>query len=102
MLYSVELQLKIIGGDNTSLVTGYHLYSFFLHLIEGVNPTLAAMLHEEGGPKPFTLSLLSTRNQGEKRNTTMQVDQAHLRLTLLQEELFASLVDAVWRLPPRG
>lgn len=67
MLYSVELRLRVVGGTDPRRATGYHLYSFFLRLIEGSNPALSAVLHQEGGPKPFTLSLLSPSSPKERR-----------------------------------
>ncbi|MBI2917267.1 MAG: CRISPR system precrRNA processing endoribonuclease RAMP protein Cas6 [Chloroflexi bacterium] len=99
MLYSVELRLKVAQEGEASTVTGYHVYAFFLHLIELANPVLSARLHEEGGPKPFTLSPLSPSDAGERRVVLREGARLHIRVTLLQEDVFASLADSVWRLP---
>jgi len=102
MLYSVELRLRVMGGDDPRQVTGYHLLSFFLRLIEGVNPALAAKLHEDAGPRPFTISPLAPVESGQRRLALAEGARACLRLTFLQEEVFAFLADAVWRLQPEA
>lgn len=106
MLYSVELRLTVAGRGDLRSVTGYHLYSFFLHLMERANPALAASLHEDRGPKPFTLSPLAIAGHGPgyaalpgKNAAPSEGTRARLRLTLLQEEVFAAFLDALWRLP---
>ena len=97
MLYSVELTLQITGGDDPGWVNSYHLYSLFLHLINRVNPALAAAMHGDDGPKPFTVSL---PNLGKRWRLLGLGDQVRFRLTLLQEQGFISLLDALWGLPP--
>lgn len=99
MLYSTELRLTVTGVADVPQVTGYHVYAFFLHLVETANPALSAKLHEEGGPKPFTLSPLSPSEPGVRRLVLREGARLRIRVTLLQEGVFASLTDGVWRVP---
>lgn len=100
MLYSVELRLRISDCDNLRQVTGYHMYALFLRLMQMASPALATNLHADGGPKPFTLSLLnpiSRRRQGAECGGAMS---ASLRLTFLREQVFAAFLDAVSQIGP--
>lgn len=89
MLYSVELGLRVVAGGNLRRATGYHVYSFFLALMERAAPSLSALLHRDASTKPFTLSPLSPEGGTSGR--------ARLRLTFLQDEVFACFNRALLR-----
>lgn len=101
MLYSAEIRLKAAEKSSVVEVTGYHLYALFLSLIEGANPALAARLHADGGPKAFTISPVAGLFPRGQSTPLGEGGTFRGRITILQEEVFTSLLDAVWRLHPQ-
>ena len=101
MLYSVEMCFHATRTSDAGSISGHHILSLFLRLVESVSPTLAEELHRDSAVKPFTLSPLlpfrrtrqPVRNEGEN---------IAFRITALDERVFATLADAVWRLPPKA
>lgn len=99
MLYSAELRLKVNKTNETGIVTGRHILSLFLKLVENVNPALSEELHKDSPIKPFTLSSLLPVT-GRRKITLKEGNTVSFRITALDEKVFATLADAVWRLSP--
>ncbi len=101
MLYSAEMRLQITSSSGEGDVSGHHILSLFLNLIERANPTLAAELHRDTAVKPFTLSPLLPFRVG-RPPARREGENLAFRVTALDEKVFAALADAVWRLSPEA
>ncbi|RLC91994.1 MAG: CRISPR-associated endoribonuclease Cas6 [Chloroflexi bacterium] len=103
MLYSIIVNFKPEEDALISPTRGYHAYALFLDLLRQANPTVAQRLHDLEGPKPFTLSPLQGRFQHQRSGLKLTAGQTYwIRLTVLQEELFAHLLDALLKAADRS
>jgi len=82
-LYSVILELRVMHEAAVRGTTGNLTHALFLNLIKQFDSALSAHLHDQRGPKPFTVSaLLGVENQTE--NISLQSNQiCTLRIPLL-------------------
>jgi len=99
VIYSVELRLRVVQVVEPGGITGHHAYGFFLGLMARASGAVSTRLHDQAGPKPFTLSPVAPADPTARRLALVEGARLRLRVTLLQEEAFAYLADAVWRLP---
>lgn len=100
LLYSLILELKPREEALVSPTHGYQAYSLVLQVLSWRDASLAAEIHEAGGPKPLTVSPL--RGPTHRRGSDLLLSPEHtyrLRVTVLREELFARLLDALVSLP---
>jgi len=82
-LHSVMLELQAEHAATLPATMGHLAHALLLKLISQVDPALSALLHEEQGYRPFTVSpLLGGRVQG--KSIRLQAGQRYrLRVTLL-------------------
>lgn len=92
MLYSILLKLKAADGTSSPAVKGYHAYALFLNIMRQADPDLAARLHDGDGPKPFTVAPAPTHAPPTGAICC-------LRLTILEDQVFSTLLDRVVRPP---
>lgn len=100
LLYSLVLELRPQQEALLAPTHGYHAYALLLQMLRWQDPALAQQLHDIQGPKPLTVSPLHGRM--ERRGAFVAVSPSEvywLRLTILREELFARLLDALINLP---
>ncbi len=96
MLYSIILKLKAQTEALVSPTQGYHSYALFLDIIRRANSQLAQRLHDSPSAKPFTLSPLHGKFVRVGQQVRIEPGAIYwLRLTILEDEIFAALLDAV-------
>jgi CRISPR-associated endoribonuclease Cas6 len=92
-LYALVIRLVARGGGSLRATQGHLAHAAFFDLLRGVDPPLAAALHDDRGRKPFTLSPL--QGLGPVRDGRLAVrpgDAAWLRVTLLDPLLFQTFI----------
>jgi len=92
-LYALIVRLVAENGGDLRATQGRLAHAAFLALLRGVDPPLAARLHDDDGPKPFTVSPLLGLGHG--RNGRLSVcpgDTPWLRVTLLDPLLFHAFI----------
>ena len=95
MLYSIVVNFKAQADAVISPTRGYHAYALFLSMLREANPAVAKRLHNIEGLKPFTVSPLEGRFQRRSPGLKLTAGQdCWIRLTFLQEEVFAHFMDA--------
>jgi len=95
MLHAALLRLKSLDEVAISPTQGHHAYALFLNLINQSNKHIATELHESASAKPFTISPLQGKFQRADKNLkTITGSDYSIRLTFLQENLFAYFMDA--------
>ncbi len=95
MLYSIVVKFRSETDATIPSTRGYYAYALFLDLIRQANPAAAEKLHDLEGPKPLTLSPLQGKLRGEKGSIRLAADDIYwMRLTFLQEDVFANFLDA--------
>lgn len=95
MLYSIVVNFKAQADAVISPTRGYHAYALFLDMLRQANPAVAQRLHDIEGLKPFTVSPLEGRFQRRGPGLKLTAGQGcWVRLTFLQEEVFAHFMDA--------
>jgi len=97
-LYAVLLELKADGDAIISPTQGHHAYALFLTIMQQSNPKMAERLHGTASTKPFTISPL----QGKFRSAGKEVgiidaSNYSVRITFLQEDVFAYFMDATFK-----
>lgn len=100
LLYSLVLELQPRQEALLAPTQGYHAYALLLQIVKWRDAGYASYLHELPGAKPFTVSPL--RGKVKRQGNYVLVSPAEvyrLRLTVLQEEVFARLLDALLHLP---
>lgn len=98
MLYSIVVNFKSQADAVIPSTRGYYAYALFLDLLRRANPTVAQKLHDLEGPKPFTLSPLQGKFHRESGNIKLTASDIYwMRLTFLQEDVFAHFLDAALR-----
>lgn len=103
-LYSCVVFLTADAHATLPATQGHHAHAAFLDLVRGVDPGLAAWLHDARGRKPFTVSPL--RGLPEPQRGEIQVPAGWtcwLRFTFLAQPVFESFRSALLRgtLQPR-
>lgn len=94
--YSVVLDLVAQNSSVVSPTQGYHAYALVLGILQRADPELARQLHDTDGPKPLTLSPLQGKFTRSQQGVTLAEGTKYwVRLTILDEVLFASFMDAV-------
>ncbi len=91
--------LELIG-EKTPLYPGKYAHGLFFALLSQVDPGLASRLHE-APRKPFTLAPLGTWGQG-RAQPEGGMGRVLLRLTVLDDALFAPFLRALLREAPSG
>jgi len=100
LLYSFVLELKPRAEALVSPTHGYQAYSMLLQVLKRRDPSLAAAIHEAGGPKPVTISPLWGPRRRQGSGLLLSPEQTYwLRVTALRDEIFARLLDALASLP---
>lgn len=98
MFYSVVINFKPPEDAVIPATRGYHAYALFLDLLRRTDPQAAQQLHDLQGSKPFTLSPLQGRFNHHPEGLAITAGQTYwIRLTVLREDLFARLLDALIR-----
>lgn len=103
MLHSAVMQLESLEARPLPPPNGYHVNALLLTLLRSANPALASSLHSDDGPKPYTTSVMrgqTRRNREDADARSSRPATLRLRFTFLDDEPFASLLDAVLRLSP--
>jgi len=92
-LYALIVRLAAETGGELRATQGRLAHAAFLDLLRGVDPPLAAELHNSRGPKPFTVSPLSGLGHGRGGRLPVRPgDTPWLRVTLLDPVLFHSFI----------
>ena len=100
LLYSLVLELKPLAEALLTPTHGYQAYSLLLQVLAGRDPAFAAELHESAGPKPLTISPLRGPMRRRGSYLLLSPEETYwLRVTVLREEAFARLLDALVSLP---
>ncbi len=100
LLYSLVLELQPRHEALLAPTQGYHAYALLLQIMRWRDPGFASYLHELPGTKPFTVSPLRGKVRRQGSNVLVSPAETYwLRLTVLQEEVFARLLDALLHLP---
>lgn len=97
-LYSCVAFLTAEEPATLPATQGHHAHAAFLELVRGVDPKLAAWLHDAHGRKPFTVSPLC--GLPEARHGQVQVAAGWtcwLRLTFLAQPVFDTFLAALLR-----
>jgi len=98
MLYSIVVNFKAESDAVIPATRGYHAYALFLNLLRAANPDLAQKLHDTEGTKPFTLSPLQGKFRRHEGGLKLAANDIYwIRLTFLQEDVFAHFLDAAMR-----
>lgn len=100
LLYSLVLELQPRQEALLAPTQGYHAYALLLQIVRWHDAGYASYLHDLPGAKPFTVSPL--RGKVKRQGNYVLVSPAEtyrLRVTVLQEEVFARLLDALLHLP---
>lgn len=75
---------------------GRAAHAALLGLVEAHDAALSARLHDEPGPRPFTLAVLEEGGRQGLRETAARAGQRlHLRVTLLDDALAPALLEAL-------
>lgn len=85
-LASVVLVLRPTHADTIPMWLGRAAHAWFLDSLRRLQPELSAAIHDGSGLKPFTVSSLDGRAQGEMLRLTPQ-QVYYLRLTTLHPDL---------------
>ena len=94
-LYAALLKLKADGEATISPSQGHYAYGLFLALIRQSSPKMADELHGSDSIKPFTISPLQGKFQRAGKNVkVIDASEYSIRLTFLQEDVFAYFMDA--------
>lgn len=76
--------------------TGKSLYSFLLSTIKYVDPSLAKIMHDYNGPKPFTVSRLIGRLKKENGNFFVLEENTYkVRFTSFSDLISKALIEAL-------
>lgn len=88
MPLSLVLTLEPLEAASLPANLGRASHALLLRLLEGSSPAVASCLHDEEGPKPFTVSNLWGAERGEQ-GTVVVSPESHcwLRFTSLDNEL---------------
>ena len=100
LIYSLVLELAPRREATLGPTQGYHAHALVLQVLQERDPELARELHDQPGPKPFTVSPL--RGRFGRRGSNLWLSPAEvywLRLTLLRDDVLARLLDALIHLP---
>lgn len=89
MPYAVMLYLEPRTGNTDTPGGGYCGHAAFLNLVRGLDPAMAQRLHDDDGRKPFTTWLTRSRTPDAPNG------RHALRLTLLDDQLFAPIVGGI-------
>ena len=95
-LYSCVVFLTADGPAVLPATQGHHAHAAFLDMVRGVDPGLAAWLHDARGRKPFTIGPL--RGLPQPRRGEIQVPAGWtcwLRFTFLAQPVFESFRSAL-------
>jgi CRISPR-associated endoribonuclease Cas6 len=94
-LYAVLLNLKADGDAIISPTQGHHAYGLFMALIRRSSLSMADELHASDSMKPFTISPLQGKFQRAVKSLKVIGDYEYsIRLTFLEEDVFAYFMDA--------
>lgn len=103
-LFSVVLHLRALEAAEIPATGGHLSHALFLSLIEGVDPALAARLHDEPGYRPFTVSALNgPLHPSRERAGYVRLQPGALywlRFTLLQPEVWQGFMKTVMLATP--
>jgi CRISPR-associated endoribonuclease Cas6 len=92
-LYALIIRLTASQNGRLRATQGHLAHAAFLNIIEQVDPTLSAALHELNGRKPFTVSPLEGYGRGHQGQIQIQAGQeGWLRVTLLDPTLFHTFI----------
>lgn len=97
-LYSCVVHLTAEAPATLPATQGHHAHAAFLDLVRGVDPGLAAWLHDTPGRKPFTVS--PVRGLPEARHGQVRVPAGWtcwLRFTFLAQPVFDTFQAAFLR-----
>jgi CRISPR-associated endoribonuclease Cas6 len=94
LIYSSLLKLRCLEGQPRPDRQAYRGLAMVLALLREHHPQVAEALHKDAQDKPLTVSPLLRDKKGE--------DSWCLRLTVLDQELFGALADAVLGWDPEG
>lgn len=76
--------------------TGKSLYGFFLHAIRLVDPSLAKIIHDYNGPKPFTVSRLIGRLKRENGEILVLEENTYrVRYTSFSDLISKALIESL-------
>lgn len=97
MLYSIVLKLQAEQDATLSPTQGYHGYALFLSLLNSVAPDLAHQVHSTEKAKSVTISSLQAKflKVERKRIMVSKGDECWLRLTFLEDRVFASFLHSL-------
>lgn len=97
MLYSLVLHLRALKDASVRATLGYQAYALFLAILRRADPALAQQLHSGEGVKPFTVGAIQgpPRREAGKTLVLKQGAPYRLRLTFLEDGLFASFLHAL-------
>jgi len=102
MLYSAVVNFKAQGDAVVSPTQGYRIHAMFLDMLRQASPDAAQEFHDLDGAKPFTVSPLQGRLSGGRLGLKLTEGQTYwVRFTVLEEKLFAYLLDALLKASTR-
>lgn len=101
-LYSILVKLKAETDSIISPTQGHHAYALFLDLLGQSSANLAASLHRDEASKPFTISPLMGRFKRASNGISITKGaDCSIRLTFLNDTIFAHFMDATYKLTDR-
>jgi CRISPR-associated endoribonuclease Cas6 len=97
-LYAVLLKLKADGDAIISPTQGHHAYALFLNTMQQSSPKMAENLHGTASTKSFTISPLQGKfRRAGKELGIIDASTYFIRVTFLQEDVFAYFMDATFK-----
>ena len=103
-IYSCVALLSAEAPATLPATQGHHAHAAFLDLVRGVDPDLAAWLHDSRGRKPFTVSPLRGLPAGREGQVHVPAGwTCWLRFTFLAQPVFDTFLAALLKgeTPPR-
>ncbi|CAG1004578.1 hypothetical protein ANRL4_03458 [Anaerolineae bacterium] len=93
-LLSLVMRLQPAHDDHIPRWTGRAVHAWFLNSLHRLNPALSQTIHDESGPKPFTVSSLI--GVGREEVVSLRRDQSYrLRITTLHPDLTHLVLDSL-------
>lgn len=84
-IYCILAVLRVVANTLITAPTEQTIHGAFLHLIRQYDSSLSVRLHNAPGPRPYTLSLLSTIHVEDGKALIRHDQDYHIRVTLFDD-----------------